>query len=45
MSNSKCSVCSEQTENKDTSPITGEVELICEDCLEQIFDQIQETEE
>ena len=42
MEETKCSVCQEQTTNHDLNPLSGTHEYICENCLEQFYEQIDE---
>jgi len=39
-----CSICMNKTDNIDNNPLTGEKECICEDCLDQLYEQLQEIE-
>ena len=43
--NCNCSVCSEPTTNNDLNPLSGTQEYICEDCLDQLWEQVQEVPE
>jgi len=40
-----CSVCGVETSNIDLNPISGKKETICEDCLDQLWEQVQEIPE
>ena len=40
-----CVICSEKTDNIDLNPLSGKTEYVCENCLDQSWEQVQCTPE